>query len=316
MDNKKITLGISSCLLGNKVRYDGTHKRDKYITETLTQFFTFIPVCPEVECGLPVPREPMRLIGDKDNPRLVTIKSNKDITQHMAKWGKTKVKELTKLDLCGFIFKSKSPSSGMERVKIYDNNGVPNIIGTGIFAKLFMKAFPFLPVEEEGRIHDPVLRENFIENVFVYKRWQELNNQFSTGKLVDFHTKHKYQIRSHSEKIYRQMGKLVAGAGVYDSNEILLEYHTLLMSAMKLKPTIKKHTNVLIHLMGYFKKMLSQDEKQELLEVIEQFRNNLIPLIVPITLISHYTRKYRQSYLMQQSYLTPHPLELKLRNHA
>ncbi len=315
-ESKTILIGVSSCLLGNKVRYDGGHKHDRYITETLGNYFQFMPVCPEVECGLPIPREAMRLIGDPESPRLVTNKTRIDYTDQMNDWAEQRVNQLAEEDLCGFIFKSKSPSSGMERVKVYDENNMPHTIGVGLFARAFKNRFPFLPVEEEGRLHDMVLRENFIESVFVYRRWRDTVSKFSADNLVNFHTTHKLLLRTHSEKIYRELGRIVAQAGKLDPQDLLSSYQENLVAAMKLQPTVKKHVNVLMHMMGYFKKVLSGDEKQELLEVIERYKNHYVPLIVPITLMNHYVRKYKEGYLQQQYYLNPHPTELKLRNHA
>lgn len=312
----KIRIGISSCLLGNPVRFDGGHKHDKYITNTLGNFFEFVPVCPEVECGLPVPRESMRLVGDPEAPRLITNKSGRDLTEQMNNWARSRVDDLVDENLCGFIFKSKSPSSGMERVKVYDHNNIPRSIGVGLFARTFKERFPAIPVEEEGRLHDIILRENFIESVFVYTRWREVVDEFRPSKLVVFHTEHKLLLRAHSEKHYRTLGRITANAGSLDPDEYLHSYQEELMSCMRLKPTIKKHVNVLMHAMGHFKKFLSKDEKQELLEVIESYKNKHIPLIVPITLLNHYVRKYDEPYLKKQHYLNPHPTELKLRNHA
>jgi len=314
--NIKIKIGISSCLLGNEVRFDSGHKHDRYITGTLGTFFDFVPVCPEVECGLSVPRESMRLVGEPESPRLITNKTGTDHTDKMNAWAHDRVGQLVQENLCGFIFKSKSPSSGMERVKVYDKNNVPKAVGVGLFARAFKRQFPILPVEEEGRLHDLVLRENFIEAVFVYQRWRNTVDDFTAKKLVIFHTRHKLLLRAHSEKHYRELGRIAAEAGSLVPEQLLDSYQENLMAAMRLKPTVKKHVNVLMHMMGYFKKRLSSDEKQELLEVIERFRNHLIPLIVPITLMNHYVRKYAESYLHQQYYLNPHPTELKLRNHA
>ncbi len=315
-EHGKITIGVSSCLLGNKVRFDGGHKHDRYITGTLGIFFEFVPVCPEVECGLPVPRESMRLVGDPEDPLLLTSRTSVDHTERMKQWAQSKVEQLAENDLCGFIFKSKSPSSGMERVKVYGKNNMPRPVGVGLFAKAFMDRFPLIPVEEEGRLHDMVLRENFIESVFVYRKWRILANDFTLDKLVHFHTDHKMLLRSHSEKHYRELGRIVAKAGSIDSDKLLTLYQENLMAAMALKPTIKKHVNVLMHMMGYFKKQISSDEKQELLQNIESYRQQHVPLIVPITLMNHYVRKYNDSYLEKQYYLNPHPTELKLRNHA
>lgn len=312
----RLIIGISSCLLGNEVRFDGGHKHDRYITGTLGRYFDFVPVCPEVECGLPVPRESMRLIGDPQSPRLVTTRSGKDLTEKMQRWAQKRVRKLESENLCGFIFKSKSPSSGMERVKVYDHNNVPQSIGVGIFARAFQDHFPLLPVEEEGRLHDIVLRENFIETVFLYKRWRDTLALGTPQSLVEFHTDHKMLLRTHSEKHYRELGRIAAQAGSLEEGPLFESYQELLMAAMRLKPTVNKHVNVLMHMMGHFKKLLSADEKQELLEVIDSFKKHHVPLIVPITLMNHYIRKYDEPYLQRQHYLSPHPTELKLRNHA
>jgi len=310
-------IGISSCLLGNEVRWNAGHKLDKYLTRTLGKFVEYVPVCPEVEVGLGVPRESMRLVGDPENPRLITFKSKTDHTDRMLTWVKKRVKELEKEDLCGFIFKSDSPSSGMIRVKVYNDKGMPHKVGIGIFARAFMQHFPLIPVEDDGRLNDPLIRENFMLQIFTMKRWRDnLAVRRSVGSLVDFHTRNKLLILSHSQKHYRLMGKLVADGKKMPIRALYDQYQQILMEALKLKTTIKKHCNVMQHLMGYFKKQLTPDEKQELLEVFEQYRNELVPLLVPITLINHYVRKYDQPYLKQQTYLNPHPMELKLRTHV
>jgi uncharacterized protein YbgA (DUF1722 family)/uncharacterized protein YbbK (DUF523 family) len=316
MENK-IRLGISSCLLGNSVRWNSGHKLDRYLTDTLGQFVEYVPVCPEVEAGFGVPRESFRLVGDPENPRLITFKSKTDHTDQMLRWAKKRVKELENEDLCGFIFKSDSPSSGMIRVKVYNPKGMPEKKGVGIFARAFMDHFPLIPVEDDGRLHDPKIRENFIELIFALKRWRDgVAKSPSMGNLVDYHTRNKLLILSHSQKHSRLMGKLVADGKKMPPKELYEQYERLLMEALALKTTIKKNSNVLQHLMGYFKKQLTADEKQELLEVFEQYRQELAPLIVPLTLINHYVRKYDQPYLKMQTYLNPHPVELKLRTHV
>ena len=290
---KKILLGISSCLLGTKVRFDGGHKLDRLITDTLGQFVQYVPVCPEVECGLPVPRESMHLEGDPAFPRLVTTRTKIDKTDQMLCWARKRVAQLEKEELLGFIFKSNSPSSGMERVKVYNEKGMPVKKGVGMFARAFMEHFPLLPVEEDGRLHDPSLRENFIQRVFALARWRKiLSEKRDRGGLVEFHTKHKFLILSHSIKHYQAMGKLVALAKQVPLNDLLIEYEKSLLAALKLRTTPKKNANVLMHMMGYFKKQISSDEKNELLEIIDLYRNGVVPLIVPITLINHYVRKY------------------------
>jgi uncharacterized protein YbgA (DUF1722 family)/uncharacterized protein YbbK (DUF523 family) len=313
----KIKLGISSCLLGENVRYDGVHKLDQFLTDTLGQYVEYVPVCPEVECGLPVPREAMHLEGNPESPRLVTSRTKQNMTDRMVQWAMKRVVELEKEDLCGFIFKNNSPSCGLERVRVYNEKGMPVKKGVGIFAKIFMGHFPLSPVEDEGRLHDPELRENFIERIFTLKRWREvLSIKENRGALVEFHTIHKLLILSHSPKHYQMMGKLVAKAKEVPIKELYQQYQAILMEALRLKTTPKKNTNVLQHMMGYFKEQLSSDEKKELLEVIDRYKQGYIPLIVPITLIQHYVRKYNQPYLRQQVYLNPYPLEIQLRNHV
>jgi len=312
-----LRIGLSTCLLGENVRFDGGHKRDRFVTDTLGQFLEFVPVCPEMECGLGVPRESMRLVGKPESPRLVTNRTKIDHTERMITWARKRVQELEKEDLCGFIFKSRSPSSGMERVRVYNEKGIPEKKGVGMFARIFMAHFPLLPVEEDGRLHDIRLRENFIERIFALKRWRDLlDEKRSRGRLVAFHTQHKLLILSHSQKHSRILGKLVAAAKSISPKQLYPQYQSLFMEALKLKATVKKNINVLQHMMGYFKKQLSADEKHELLETFDQYREGYIPLIVPLTLIKHYVRKYDQPYLKQQVYLNPHPIELKLRNHA
>ena len=314
---RKIKLGISTCLLGENVRFDGGHKLDRFLTDTLGQYVEYVPVCPEVECGLPVPRESMHLEGDLDAPRLVTSRTKQDMTEKMVNWARRRVNELEKEGLMGFIFKSDSPSSGMERVRVYNEKGMPAKKGVGMFARIFMEHFPLLPVEEEGRLHDPKLRDNFIERIFALARWREvLAKGMTRGNLVDFHTRHKLLILSHNPKHHQMMGKLVAQAKAISPKELYDQYQSVLMEALQLKTTPKKNANVLQHMMGYFRDQLSPDEKQELLEIIELYRNEYLPLIVPITLIKHYVRKYDESYLTDQVYLNPHPIDLQLRNHV
>jgi uncharacterized protein YbgA (DUF1722 family)/uncharacterized protein YbbK (DUF523 family) len=296
--DEKIRLGISSCLLGEKVRHDGGHKLDRYLTDTLGQYVEYVPVCPEVEAGFGVPRE-------------------SNLTEPMLRWARKRVVGLEGEELCGFIFKSKSPSSGLARVKVFNEKKMPVNQGVGLFARAFMEHFPLVPVEDEGRLNDPKIRESFIEAIFAFKRWREcLSRRKSRGQLVEFHTRHKLLILSHSQQHYRAMGKLVAQAKELDLKLLYERYQTLLLEALRLRTSVKKNVNVLQHMMGYFKKDLSADEKRELLEVISAYAQSHAPLVVPVTLINHYVRKYDQPYLKEQYYLHPHPMELQLRNHA
>lgn len=315
--DEKIRIGVSACLMGVKVRHDGGHKWDRYLTDTLGQHVAYLPICPETECGMGVPRESMRLKGNPASPRLIGNKTGSDITEDMVTWARDRVASLEKENLCGFIFKKDSPSCGMERVKVYNEKGMAQKKGQGLFAQAFMERFPLMPVEEEGRLHDPRLRENFIERIFTLKRWrQTLETRKTLGKLVDFHTRNKLLILSHSQKHYRALGRLVAKGKKQTIGELFASYETGLLEALSLQAIRKKHVNVLQHIMGFFKKQLEADEKQEILELIDQYRSDYVPLIVPVTLLNHFVRKYDQPYLKDQTYLRPHPVDLKLRNHV
>jgi uncharacterized protein YbgA (DUF1722 family)/uncharacterized protein YbbK (DUF523 family) len=312
-----ITLGISTCLLGEGVRWNGGHKLDRFLTDTLGQFVHYCPVCPETECGFGIPREPLRLVGDPHAPRLVTARTRMDHTDRMLRWARRRMRELEREDLSGFIMKDASPSCGMKGVKVYDEQGVPKASGAGLFVRVFMNHFPLLPVEDEGRLHDLSLRENFIERVFTMKRWRKCaGHTRSRGALVQFHTAHKLLILSHSPGHLRRMGRLVAQGAAMPINALYQEYQQFLMEALHLKTTPAKHYNALQHITGYFKKRLSFDARQELLEVINYYREGHVPLIIPITLINHLVRRFDEPYLQQQYYLHPHPLELRLRNHV
>ena len=314
---EKIKVGISSCLLGNKVRWNGGHKRDRYLVETLGQFVEWVPVCPEAETGLGIPRETLRLVGNADQPRLVTTKTGIDHTAAMQTWARRRLKALEKENLCGFVFKCDSPSSGMVRVKVYNDKGQPEKKGVGIFARAFMDHFPLIPVEDDGRLHNPAIRENFIEQVFTLKRWRETRTRRScVGNVVDFHSRNKLLLMAHSPKHLKAMGQLVAGGKDLPCGSLYQAYEAQLLEALRLKTTVAKNVNVLQHMLGYFRTDLTADEKRELLEVIDHYHRRLIPLVVPLTLFRHFVRKYDQPYLRQQTYLNPHPLELQLHNHV
>lgn len=311
---ERINIGISTCLTGENVRWNGGHARDRYLTDTLGLYVNYVPVCPEVECGMGIPRETLHLEGDPDNPRLVTSRTKIDHTDRMNRWARQRVKVLAEEELCGFIFKKKSPSSGLFNVAVRNDRGIPQYKGQGLFARAFTTHFPLIPVEEEGRLHDPKLRETFIEQIFTLRRWREtLGKRKSMSRLVDFHSRHKLLIMSHSPNHARMMGKVAAGGKSPDMIDRFERYEALLMEALRLKTTLKKNINVLQHIMGYFKKDLSADEKKELLDILDQYLKEFVPLIVPVTLLNHYVRKFDQPYLEKQIYLNPHPLELKLR---
>lgn len=307
-------VGISACLLGENVRYDGGHKLDRYLRDVLGKHVSFVPVCPEVECGMGVPREAVRLVSSGGDIRLKTRETNIDMTDRMRSWMAGRLDDLSRLPLSGFIFKSRSPSSGLMRIKVYTDKGVRND-GTGIFAKGVIERFPFLPVEDDGRLNDEKLRENFIERVFVMERWHELlARDRAMAALLEFHADHKYLIMAHDPPAQKRLGTILAhGKG---NPRIHEDYLASLAPALSKIATPRKNTNVLQHIMGYFKKDLSPDEKSELLEIIGRYHEGILPLIVPVTMMNHYVRKYRPGYLIRQVYLNPHPGELLLRNHV
>lgn len=300
--NPKPKVGISTCLLGESVRYDGQHKRDRFLVDTVSDYVQWVPVCPEVECGLPVPREAMQLRGDPQAPRLVTNKTERDLTEKMLEFSRRKVVELEEEDLCGFVFKSRSPSSGMERIKVYDQNGVPHPTGVGLFAAAVMEHFPRIPFEDDGRLHDPGLRENFFERLFCLHRFRLMSKGGKVRDLVDFHSRHKLQLMAHSQDLLAEMGRLVAGFDGSDE-ERFDRYEDLLMQALSVRSSQGRHANVMMHILGYFKENLDSWEKKELLEIVEEFKQGMVPRIVPKTLLLHYARKYEQDYLLGQSYL-------------
>ena len=312
-----IRIGISACLLGEKVRYDGGHKRDAYLVETFGRHVEWVPVCPEVELGLGTPRETLRLVREDGDIRLIMPKTGADHTAAMRTYASRRVAELVKEDLCGYILKKDSPSCGRGRVRVFDAHGVPAKSGRGLFAEALLEHFPHLPVEEEGRLTDPRLRENFVERVFAYHRLRSLfAGRWTVGELVAFHTAHKLLLMAHSPKAYEGLGRLVAGAKAVPREELRERYKSEFMRALGEMATTKRQANVLLHILGYFRKQIDDDSRRELLAVIEDYRRGLVPLIVPITLIRHYVRRFSVAYLRGQVYLEPHPKELMLRNHV
>jgi len=314
---RKIRLGVSACLLGQEVRYDGGHKRDAFLTDVLGAFVEWVPVCPEVEVGLGVPRPPIRLVGTPAAPRLVVEKTGEDLTARMRRWASGRIGELEALGLHGYVPKRGSPSCGLVRVRVYGEDGTPGRVGRGVFAAALTKALPLLPVEEEGRLTDAGIRESFIERVFAAARWQAFTaSRPRVRDLVAFHTAHKFAVLAHSPRDYTVLGRLVAGAGPRLAAETLATYGTRFMQALAVRATRARHVNVLQHLVGFLKRELSDDERAELVEVIAEYRRELVPLVVPLTLLKHHVRRLGLAYLADQVYLNPHPKELMLRNHV
>ncbi|MGB7218542.1 MAG: DUF523 and DUF1722 domain-containing protein [Vicinamibacterales bacterium] len=314
-----VRVGISSCLLGEAVRYDGGHKRDAFLTDTFGPLVEWVPVCPEVESGMGTPRESMRLVRVEDGIRLLTVKTASDLTDQLDKYAKRRVAELEAEDLCGYVLKKDSPSCGLERVKVYETqpDKIPAKSGRGLFAARLIARFPDLPVEEEGRLSDPRLRDNFVERVFAYRRLRDLfGGQWNLGALVAFHTAHKLILMAHSPQAYQQLGRFVARARAVAKHDIERRYTGMFMAALSVVATPRRHTNVLQHMAGYFKDQLDRESKAELAAAIEDYRRELVPLVVPITLVRHHVRVHNVAYLAGQRYLEPHPKELMLRNHV
>ena len=312
-----LRLGISRCLLGETVRFDGGHKRDAFLTDILGRYVEWVPACPEVEAGLGTPREAMRLVGGPQGFRLMTITSGQDHTRALELMTKDRLHELGALELSGYVFKKDSPSCGLERVRTYNEHGMPSRNGIGLFARAFRERFPLIPVEEEGRLCDAHIRENFIERVFCYRRWQDLVQQGVTRQaVVRFHTIHKYLLLAHSVQHYRMLGRLVARVSELRPKDFARRYGELLMQALAVKTTIRKHVNVLQHILGHFESRLTANEKAELVGVVGDYHRGLTPLMVPLTLIKHYVHVLDIAYVRDQVYLNPHPKELMLRNHV
>ncbi len=317
-DPETIRIGVSSCLLGESVRFNGGHKRDSFLADLLSRYVEYIPVCPEVEVGMGTPRESVRLVGDIAAPRMVGTRSATDHTVPMRAYARRRARELDAHDLCGYILKKDSPSCGMERVKVYPvAGGTPTRKGMGLFAAALRERHPLLPLEEEGRLKDPRLRENFIERVFAYRALKTLfASRYRRGALVEFHTAFKFLLLAHSPVRYRELGRIVAAAKEAGAAKTRESYGRVFMEAMAETTTTRKHTNVLMHLAGFFKKTLDEDSRQELATAILDYRAGLIPLIVPVILVRHHARRLGATYLLGQVYLEPHPKELMLRNHV
>jgi len=315
--NERIRLGISACLLGEPVRFDGGHKRDPFLVESLGQFVEWVPVCPEVESGLDAPRESMRLVQADGRIRLLTNKTAQDHTTRMRGYARHRVEELADDELFGFVLKKDSPTCGLERVKVYGTAGMPAKSGRGLFADALVTRFPLLPVEEEGRLNDPRLRENFVERIFAYRRLTALfTARWSIGDVVRFHTAHKLTLMAHRPAAYQRLGRLVASGKATARREFQDRYSAEFMTALATIATPRRHTNVLQHMLGYFKQALDRESRAELLALIEDYAGGSVPLVVPLTLFVHHIRRCGVPYLADQVYLRPHPVELMLRNHV
>jgi len=314
---RPLRLGVSSCLLGEAVRYDGGHKRDRFLTDQLGPFVEWVPVCPEVEAGLGLPRPSMRLMGEGGRVHIREVVSGLDHTPRMQRYAGKRVRGLRSLALCGYVLKKGSPSCGMIRVKLYGEKGPARREARGLYASALMDAYPNLPVEDEDRMNDPKLRENFIERVFAYRRLRALfSGRWTYRRVGAFHAAHELQLLAHSPLAYRALGELLAeieGSGRIAFRE---RYQAEFMQALRRPATRGRNANVLQHAAGYFRKRLDGRVRSELANLIEEYRRGLVPLMVPVTLIAHYVRLYQVESLRGQHFLEPHPKELMLRNHA
>ncbi|PWI32648.1 hypothetical protein DI392_14630 [Vibrio albus] len=319
MKSTTINVGISACVLGEKVRFDSGHKLNRFVANELTRHFSFLPVCPEVGIGLPVPRPAIRLISDQQRIALVEAKNpDNDFTAPMQHYARQKVAELSQHALCGYIVCAKSPTCGMERVKVYKHNRADKE-GVGLFARELMTQMPWLPVEEDGRLNDPYLRENFVSRIYcLHDFYQSVGYETEASKInaadvVAFHSRYKLTLMAHNPRMYKQLGQMVATFRDYEPERFFYDYRLGLMQALTYRASRNNQTNVLMHIQGYFKRMLSRQEKQELARVIQDYRIGELPVLAPITLIKHYLQAYPNNYLQQQRYLEPYPQALRLR---
>ncbi|OAN11546.1 hypothetical protein A3K86_21710 [Photobacterium jeanii] len=310
-----IPVGVSACVMGQKVRFDGGHKRNLFVEEQLVEYFDFQPICPEVGIGLPVPRPTIRLLQRSDGEeRLVATKDiTKDYTDEMIIFSDKKISGLD--NLCGYVVCAKSPTCGMERVKLYIENGntVPGG-SAGVYTRRLMETMPWLPVEEDGRLQDPFLRENFVFRVFTLNDfYQTMGGEPTRGKLINFHSRYKLVLMAHCPEAYKALGRMVADISNWDIDEFYHEYRLLFMEAIKNRANRRNNTNVLMHLQGYFKRYLDKEQKAELAEIIMDYRHGNMPLLAALTLINHHLRMHPDDYLKDQVFLNPYPQELKLR---
>lgn len=311
----KILIGISACLLGNPVRFDGGHKRCEFAIDQLSPYVQFEPICPEMAIGMPTPRPALRLVKKQQQTLLCHSSDHQvDVTDKMQQFSQQRVANLT--HLCGYIVCAKSPSCGMERVKVYDENGAgARKSGVGLFTAELLRQMPWLPIEEDGRLNDAELRENFAERVFALHELNLLWRQGLTrGGLIAYHSRYKLILLAHSQPGYRELGRFVAEIERWDKlEEFAVEYRQRLMAILQHKATRRNHTNVLMHVQGYFRPHLNTAQRQELAQLIERYRQGVQPLLAPITLLKHYMAEFPDSYLAQQRYFDPYPEALRLR---
>jgi len=312
---KKIPLGVSQCLLGEPVRFDGGHKRNAFLLEVLSKYVEFQPVCPEVAIGLGIPRKPIRLIVTDGQDRIRSVENpDLDVTDGLYREAEKAAEQMP--DICGYVFMQKSPSCGVFGLKRYGSNGYSiDSRGRGAYAKRFMELMPLIPVEEAGRLVDAGLRENFIARIFALHDWREnLQHEPTAKKIIDFYSRYKYQVMAHHVPSYFFIGKFLANLSARAIAETNNEFIRLLMTALGHLATRKGNANAMMHLRGYLKLHITSLEKQELSHLIESYAKGLVPLVVPLTLLKHHLMTLDNPYLKSQTFWSPYPEELGLRN--
>ena len=318
VDTRPIKIGVSSCIIGEEVRWNGGHARQRWLTDVFWDFVDYVPVCPEVEVGMGVPRPTVRLERHGSGIRMIDPKNEVDWTAAMNRLSRSRASEMESHDLCGFVLKKNSPTCGLERVKVvHEGGGGASKDGQGLFASALVHRFPHLPIEEEGRLNDPQIRENFVERVFAFRRVKDVfKPRWTVGDVVEFHTREKLLLRAHDEVRYRELGVLVANSKAIPRGAFKDDYMDRYMAALRRRATVAKHGNVLQHMVGFLRRVDDEAGREEMQGAIEDFRAGLVPLIVPTTLIRHLAKRHDQRILLESSYLSPHPKELMLRNHA
>lgn len=312
----KIPLGVSQCLLGEQVRFDGGHKHNRYLTDVLSEYVEFRPVCPEVAIGLGIPRKPIRLVVIGDETRVRGIENpDLDVTDALVEQAELAVQQMP--DICGYVFMQKSPSCGAFGMKRYRTNGhTADSKGRGAYAKRFMELMPLLPVEEAGRLNDPGLRDNFLTRVFAFHDFKTNVAAAPTAKkLIDFYSRYKYQVMVHHVPSYFSIGRYLSNLSGRDINTSSDEFFRLFMEALTHHATRRGNTNVIMHLRGYLKEHLNTQDKHELSQLIDSYKAGMVPLVVPLTLLKHHLLKLDNPYLKSQTFWSPHPERLGLRNH-
>lgn len=301
----RLRIGVSGCLLGHSIRYDGGHKRHRVVTETLSRIFDVVAVCPEWEAGMGVPREPVELVGDPEEPRMIGKRSGTDWTETMRRHGRQRTAEIEKLEVSGFILKQGSPSCGLNGVPV--QSGDADLVGRGLFARTLAEALPLMPMEEEVRLDDAPLCENFVERVHAYREWRDwTGEEVSLGRLMDFHVRHKLTLLAHSETHMRLLGRLLAKAKTAPLDRVTARYGSLFMEALKQPATTGSNTNALQHAAGFLSRSMDPEERKRLAALVDDYRRGIVPLSAPLALLRRHAAEQGDVYVLRQSFLEEH----------